>query len=195
MPNWCQTTYKIIGPDKDLQKINDILNKCDERVNPLNENDFGNLWLGDIITDLGFDYNDFCCRGEVVDWYFDDDVFVIYQSTAWCEQEGFRECIRTKFPDVDIYVFEDEPGCEVFCTNDIYKYCFPYDYRLEATDIFEDFHDLNELKSYLINNIKINTITMDDSFEELENKVIEFQVNNNNQYDYMTIRKVDRSKY
>ena len=72
----------------------------------------------------------------------DGDELVIYQSTAWCEQEGFREVIQLKFPSITVYYRQEEPGCDVYSTNS-FEY-FPDRYFLDSYEEPLYFETLSE---------------------------------------------------
>lgn len=42
---------------------------------------------------------------------------MIWQNTAWGEQEGVRRIIEEKLPSIKVYFQEEEPGCGLFATN------------------------------------------------------------------------------
>jgi hypothetical protein len=134
MPNWCDTTYKCVGDPKEVRSLYKIIKANDRRKNPRVKNGFGKLWLGCIINALGDDWEKLRCRGEITDYQLDDNVLTIYQNTAWCEQEGFRECIEKKYPSIKVYYQEQEPGCDVFYTNDNSGIYFPDRYFLDSYD-------------------------------------------------------------
>lgn len=78
----------------------------------------------------------------------DDDTLVIYQATAWCEQEGFREVIQIKFPSITVYYREEEPGCDVFCTNSFEQ--FPGRYFLDSYDEPMYFETIEDAQRYIV---------------------------------------------
>ena len=134
MPNWCYTTYKCIGDPKEVRSLYKVINANSKRKTPRVKNGFGTLWLGCIIDALGENWENYRCRGEIIDYQLDDNVLTICQNTAWCEQEGFRECIEKKFLSIKVYYREEEPGCEVFYTNDKKGDYFPERYFLDNYD-------------------------------------------------------------
>lgn len=151
MPNWCDTTYKIVGNEAELKELKSILDRMSRRDNPLHENDFGNMWLGDFIVELGKDWSSHRCRGWIEYYDYNDGVLTIYQSTAWCEQEDVRYAIMDNFPSLTVYFLEDEPGCGVFYTNDEFHSYFKEKYRVciciedkefYETDYFENFDSI-----------------------------------------------------
>lgn len=142
MPNWCDTTYKCVGDPKEVRSLYNVI-KCNEnRKTSRVKNGFGKLWLGNIIDQLGYSWEQYRCRGEIIDYQMDGDELVIYQSTAWCEQEGFREVIQLKFPSITVYYRQEEPGCDVFSTNS-FEY-FPDRYFLDSYEEPLYFETLSE---------------------------------------------------
>ena len=131
MPNWCDTIYKCVGDPKEVRSLYKIINANNKRQTPRVKNGFGILWLGCIIDNLGENWENYRCRGEIIDYQLDGNVLIIYQNTAWSEQEGFRECIEKKYPSIKVYYREEEPGCEVFYTNDANGEYFPERYFLD----------------------------------------------------------------
>ena len=134
MPNWCCTTYICEGGLKEVRSLYKIIKANDKRKTPRVKNGFGTLWLGCIINALGEDWEQFRCRGEIIDYQLEGNVLTLWQNTAWCEQEGFRECIEKKFPSIKVYYREEEPGCDVFYTNDVNGDYFPDRYFLDNYD-------------------------------------------------------------
>ncbi len=71
-----------------------------------------------------------------------DDTLNIYQCTAWCEQEGFRQFIEEKFPSIKVYWQDQEPGLNNYTTNS-FDY-FPERYFLDSYEEPLYFESLNE---------------------------------------------------
>ena len=134
MPNWCTTSYKCVGDPKEVRSLYKIIKANDKRKTPRVPNGFGTLWLGCIINALGYDWEKYRCRGYIYDYQLEDGVLTIDQETAWCEQEGFRQCIETKFPTIKVYFREEEPGCDVFFTNDTSGEFFPERFLLDNNE-------------------------------------------------------------
>ena len=112
----------------------EIIDANARRKRPRVNNGFGTLWLGCIIDALGEDWEQYRCRGDITDYHLEDNILTINQNTAWCEQEGFRECIEKKYPSIKVYYQEQEPGCDVFYTNDSSGTYFPERYFLDSYD-------------------------------------------------------------
>lgn len=150
MPNWCDTTYKCVGNLKEVKSLYRILKNIDNRKTSIVPNGFGKLWLGNLVTRLGGDWKKYRCRGEILDYFIEGNVLTIYQSTAWCEQEGVREIIEKTFPSIKVYYREEESGCEVYCTNDSSGEYFPERYYLDAScDDSEYFQTIEDAAKYI----------------------------------------------
>lgn len=131
----------------------------------------GSLWLGELVTELGFDWQQYRCRGEIIDFQEEDkNTLMIAQSTAWCEQEGVRECIEKKYPSIKVYFRDEEPGCDVFCTNS-FEY-FPDQYYLDSYDDPMYFETLKECHDYVVTLVG-HEVDMD--FDALNAAVNDFQ--------------------
>ena len=150
MPNWCDTTYKCVGSAKEVAELNTILERMNQRKEPIHPNGFGTLWLGELVIELGFDWEKYRCRGEITDFNYDGEgLLTIYQNTAWCEQEGVRKAIQERFPTIKVYFREEESGCEVYYTNDLSGDWFPEKFLLDGEDVWEYFERLEELSKFL----------------------------------------------
>lgn len=118
MPNWSETTYRVTGDPKGISRLYKTLQKMNQRKNPKISNGFGTMWLGELVNELGGNWENIRCRGEIT--YYDknsDGTLSIYMSCAWCEQEETRHFLEATL-SLKIYYCDQEPGCEVFQTND-----------------------------------------------------------------------------
>ncbi|OUO01364.1 hypothetical protein [Bacteroides clarus] len=150
MPNWCDTTYKCVGEPKEVKSLYKILKYIDKRKTTIIENGFGKWWLGNLVHKLDGDWNELRCRGEITGYGLDGNILTIYQSTAWCEQEGVREQIERTFPGIKVYYREEEPGCGVYYTNDSSGDYFPEQYYLDSyNDDSEYFRTVEEAAGYV----------------------------------------------
>lgn len=144
MPNWCDCTYKCVGEPKEVKSLYRVLKYIEKRKTSIVKNGFGKWWLGNLVTKLGGDWEKYRCRGEITGYNMEDNVLTIYQSTAWCEQEGVREIIEERFPSIKVYYREEEPGCGVYYTNDSSGEYFPEIYYLDSYDDCEYFRTIEE---------------------------------------------------
>lgn len=58
-------------------------------------------------------------------------VLRFYAEERWGLQD-FEELLRQKFPDIKVYWTVEEPGCEVYCTNDKEGKYFPERYWVDT---------------------------------------------------------------
>ena len=173
MANQSDVVYKCIGDPKEVRSLYKIINANDKRKTSRVKNGFGTLWIGNIIDALGEDWEKLRCRGEIIGYHIENNLLTIYQSTAWCEQEGFRECIEKKFPSIKVYYREEEPGCDVYYTNDADRNYFPERYLLNNNDEPLYFNTIEEAAKYVSrivdHNVEANLTAIElalDNFEE-----------------------------
>ena len=152
MPNWCNTQYVIVGDEKELEELKSVLDRMNERDCPKVSNDFGHMWLGELVTELGFDWNERRCRGIIMDYGLKDGILFMDQETAWCEQEGVRESIEERFPSLTVYFLEEELGCGIFRTNDAAGDIFADRYLLVSETDWEYFNSKESMDEYLSKN-------------------------------------------
>lgn len=149
MANQSDVVYKCIGDPKEVRSLYKIINANDKRKTSRVKNGFGTLWIGNIIDALGEDWEKLRCRGEIIGYHIENNLLTINQSTAWCEQEGFRECIEKKFPSIKVYYRDEEPGCDVYYTNDADRNYFPERYLLNNNDEPLYFNTIEEAAEYV----------------------------------------------
>ena len=127
MPNWCYTDYVIEGDKKELQTLYETLQRLDTKTELKTTSGFGGRWLGNLVTELGGDWEKIYCRGSI-DWYdMEDDQLKILTETAWGPMTEVFDFITEKFPSLTYYYQAEEPGCELYWSNDteglhFYKY-------------------------------------------------------------------------
>lgn len=171
MPNWCDTTYKCVGEKEDIQSLHKTLEQLQAMKKPFIKNGFGNMWLGCVVNILGGKWEDVRCRGEIIDFSMDGDILVISQSTAWCEQEEFRYFLERHYSGMKIYYQEEEPGCEVYYTNDETGEYFPDRYVLDSSEGCEYFSSLKNVAA------KVKSLTGVDAKteEDIETALDDYQ--------------------
>lgn len=126
MANWCSTSYVIEGDKEILETIKRAFDN-----HPVKEKSSEN-WEGNILAALGINCEKSSIRG-FVDYYsdIDDETFHFACEEAWCRTD-FAELLLSKFPSISIYWMAEEPGCEIYMTNDAYGTYFPERYYVEV---------------------------------------------------------------
>lgn len=174
MPNWSNTLYACIGDPTEIRQLHNAIKTNARRKTSRVKNGFGTLWLGNIIDQLGGNWEEWKCRGEITGFQMEkgDKKLTIYQSTAWCEQEGFRKFIEQKFPSIKVYYLDIEPGCEWYGTNDKGGKYFPERYYLdsyEGTEMFNTIKEAAEYVSGIVNQkVDANMTAIEQALDEYE---------------------------
>lgn len=53
MPNWCDTSYTIVGEEKEINTLYGIMKKLQDMKEPSVNNGFGTSWLGCLVDAFG----------------------------------------------------------------------------------------------------------------------------------------------
>ena len=73
MPNWAYTQYRVSGDKKEIKSLHDILTGLKEKKLPTVPNGFGDMWLVNLVHNLGEDWNNVYCRGQITDFAINPD--------------------------------------------------------------------------------------------------------------------------
>lgn len=123
MPNWCSNRISITCNSE--AKINNLYNLLIEWTSKVSkENSWKTKWLGNIVnfSGIGSDEN-INCRGSIDDIELYNNTISFWTETAWNPSFEMWFLICEKYlgeEDIDwsiLYVSE-EPGADIFCTND-----------------------------------------------------------------------------
>ena len=179
MANNCFTDYIIEGDRKELQSLYKALKRIDTKAELKKTSGFGGRWLGNLVTELGGDWQKVYCRG-TIEWYeMEDDQLKLTTDTAWVPMNEVFDFICEKFPGLSYYYQAEEPGCDLFWTNDSAGIHFcRYLVRIckDGYDDEEYFDDLKKVYKYISDNFKVKITSLDDIRtlqEELEDKETE----------------------
>lgn len=121
------TSYVIVGNKKDIEKINAAV-----KNHPVEENSSED-WQGNILNALGVSYDSLKGRSmrgfiyEYNDPYELSDGLAqirMYCNEAWSRTE-FAEVLQELFPDIDVWWMAEEPGFQIYETNDAEGNIFP----------------------------------------------------------------------
>lgn len=142
MPNWDSIQYTISGEENELQEIYDALLKMKESEHP--------DWVGSALLNLGYqrEFLDKCpLRAFVQEFSLEDGQLVITTEEAWT-MTMFPSLLLEKFPNLDLLYIQEEPGCEIYETNDAEGNTYPerakVDYFINGRDGVEYFHSVEE---------------------------------------------------
>lgn len=120
MANWASTSYRIEGSKSDLERVYGMIdNFMSERRKPVEEN-ASKEWEGNIIKALGTSDEQVSknyLRGFIQEYEMDGDTIRIEAEEAWGATD-FRHVLAQLMPELTVYYIVEEPGCEVYATND-----------------------------------------------------------------------------
>ncbi len=134
MANWASTSYRIEGSKEDLEKVYNVIDEfMSERRKPV-QVDASNEWEGNIIRALGAtdeQMKNNYLRGFIEEYEMDGDIIRIEAEEAWGTTD-FRHVLAQLMPELTIYYIVEEPGCEVYATNDAEGKYFPERFYVDA---------------------------------------------------------------
>ena len=139
MPNWCSTAYAIDGDAKEIKQLYDLMKGLEERDSPLVENGFGTTWLGCLVNAIGKDWKEVQCRGTWGGLEINGEVLKFFTKTAWSPCYEVLDLIKETFPSIRYYFQTEEPGIEIYETNDEFGTYFSDRYFLDVCTPEEEY--------------------------------------------------------
>lgn len=171
MPNWASVAYVCKADKQQLKDLYDKLETMNHSEESILENDFGRMWLGNLVHLLGGQWQDVECRGEVMDYYYrsEDKLYICFEH-AWSDSVNLRDFLKKCYPGMKISFSVEELGCEIFVTNDAEE--FPYKYYLEISDEVSDIYNSGyyiELKDAVNIIQSCYGVKLEDNFRKIYN--------------------------
>lgn len=214
MPNWCYTTYKIVGESKEelqdlheklmtLQQLSeeyalacyDARNKqlpTPEAPPEIVESGF-KLFLGTVVKAYGGDWEKVRCRGGIeAIGELQDGIFELYTETAWGEMNEVWDLVMSHYKTLRYYFLAEESGNLYFATNDVDEEYFPEKYFVYDS-ISDEEEYINNEEDLLINMARRLNVEKIDSIEELDELINEFDEKNPD--DCLYYHEIDREQY
>ena len=163
MPNWCYTSYKISGSRKAVKDLYERIMKLDRGEGEMLENGFENLWLGNLVNDLGGDWNKIYCRGQIIsDITYDEDLNLLMfeTETAWGVMTETFDFVKSYYEcqneELCVSYRGEECGCCLYCIHNegefefVEEYCIDYfhdndggvDYCYDFSEVIEYFEEV-----------------------------------------------------
>ena len=141
MPNWAYTIYIVRGDVKEVARLHQKITELDNLAESLLPNDFGKLWMGNLVHVLGGDWEKVYCRGKILDYDMTEDGVLRFDvESAWGELDEVRALILSRFPKLDIRFQSEEPDMDYFSTNDDSGTTFSDRWVLDWEDAARDFY-------------------------------------------------------
>ena len=163
MPNWAYTNYVVKGSAEEVAALHKIIKDLEALEESYLPNGFGKLWLGNLVFILGGDWEKIYCRGQILDYTFEDGLLRLNVESAWGEMDETRHFLQTVFPSLKIYYKTEEAGMCIFQTNDPDGTYFPHRWFIDWNDeknnlyLYEYFENLSDVIEYLKENSVITT--------------------------------------
>lgn len=185
MPNWCSTDYYVVGSKKEVLDLNKKMERLENRKKSLVKNSFGNTWLGNLVKSLGGDWEKVYCRGEWMcrEYNKEKNTLTFTTETAWREMDEWRKFIESCYKTIKILYVTEEPGMEIYKTNDKDGIFFKDRYILDYGEDIEYFETIDQVVKFTeefigvkIKDKTINDIqrTIDDFFVKSNEKDLYF---------------------
>lgn len=134
MANWAETCYYIAGDKSDLERLYNTIDKCFKEDDMEDISTPGGDWEEVIVQALGAteeQIDNSYLRGYIKEYEWYCNTIYLAAEEAW-RTTDFRFIIQQLLPSVKVYFMTEEPGCEVYVTNDAdWKY-FPDRFYIES---------------------------------------------------------------
>lgn len=146
MPNWCSTDYYVLGSRKEIMDLSKRMERLENRKKSLINNGFGNTWLGNLVNNLGGDWENVYCRGEWMcrEWNKEKNTLTFTTETAWQEMKEWRRFIESCYKTIKILYVTEEPGMGIYKTNDLNEIFFKAKFVLDYGEDIEYFETLDQ---------------------------------------------------
>lgn len=185
MPNWCSTDYYVVGSKKEVLDLNKKMERLENRKKSLVKNSFGNTWLGNLVNYLGGDWEKVYCRGEWMcrEYNKEKNTLTFTTETAWREMNEWRKFIESYYTTIKLLYVTEEPGMEIYKTNDKDGVFFKDRYILDYGEDIEYFETIDQVVKFTeefigvkIEDKTVNGIqrTIDDFFVKSNEKDLYF---------------------
>lgn len=161
MPNWAICEYRLVSETSEVKDLYERMKRLQEMKTPLKPNGFGTTWLGNLVEDLGVDFNKVQCRGSWDGLYLDDDILSFSTETAWYRCTEVEDLIKEKYPSIEIAFRCEEPGMAIYEKNN--NVFFPEDYIIDFEDDDTRYCDEEEALQELSDFFGIDFKSMDEA--------------------------------
>lgn len=151
MPNWCSTDYYVLGSRKEIMDLSKRMERLENRKKSLINNGFGNTWLGNLVNNLGGDWENVYCRGEWMcrEWNKEKNTLTFTTETAWQEMKEWRKFIESCYKTIKILYVTEEPGMGIYKTNDLDEIFFKAKFVLDYGEDVEYFETLDQAMVFI----------------------------------------------
>lgn len=176
MANNCDTHYIIECENQSkLDRIYEAVAKVNHPDYPQPQDGATPYWTGNIFRELGLKYENDRSFWYAVD--FIDDALHIYEDAAWTRGSAMSQLVeQMNDPDNEddtdliVYFYTEEPGCEIYESNDDCNIHFTAEYVLDTAEDTEYYDDFLQLLSAVSDHVgqQLNFVDYDDLKDYLE---------------------------
>ena len=195
MSNWCSTDYYVVGSKKEVLDLNKKMERLENRKKSLVKNGFGNTWLGNLVKSLGGDWEKVYCRGGWMcrEYNKEKNTLTFTTETAWREMVEWRKFIESCYKTIKILYVTEEPGMEIYKTNDKDAIFFKSKYVLDYTEDVEYFETIDQAVEFIeeLIGIKIEDKTVNGIQKAMDNYVKENEEEEDLFFSFHEFEEVD----
>jgi hypothetical protein len=188
MANYCNTEYILRGKAEDLNACAEVINKFAWGNYPQEDSKYGIYQLVDRETGGSVDNQDGRNDFHQAEIETDSDGTAYLQTwttTAWKPEHGLVDKLCKKFNLTYLY-FAEEPGSEVYETNDKEGLFFPDRYIVEQEETERWYHETAES---VLKDIESRTGRTCKTLEDAEAAIEDY--NEKHENDKITLIKID----
>ena len=179
MPNWCNTEYIFFGEEQDLKACGEVINKFAFGNISQDDKKYGTYQLIDREIGGSLDgqdaRNDFL-QAEIETLSDGKTYLQTWTQTAWRPDHGLADKLCKKFNLTYLY-YAEEPGCQIYETNDREGLFFPERFIIEQSSA-ETCTYIAEQELY--NEISKRTGKVCNDFESMEEIIEDYNIENEN---------------
>lgn len=165
MANWATTSYRIEGKEEHLSELYGIITDFTSGKRSVLEKNASDDWEGNIVLAIGEDIADHCLRGFIQSCELEKDVLSVEAEEAWGATD-FRHLLERHYDGMKVYYIVEEPGMEVYATNDEYGKYFSYKFVVDmcvgGNDKMEYFSSQEDALAYVAKCLGLDSFSMDD---------------------------------
>lgn len=152
MANICFTHYVLECEDKSkLQRIHDAITYCNSPEYPKPKDGSHPSWTSNILAELLMEHQP--DRSWWVESDLVDGILHIYEESAWTRGVAINQLLgqmndpEDEENNIEVYFYTEEPGCEIYESNDDYHCHFYDEYVLDTSEdkfYYDSFQSLLE---------------------------------------------------
>lgn len=124
--------YKLTGEADEVRSLYERMKRLEDMKTSLLPNGFGTTWLGNLVSDMGRNYEDVSCRGSWDSLRLEEEVLSFTTESAWYRCTEVEDIIKEVYPSIYIAFCCEEPGMAIYEKND--DNFFPEDYIVDIED-------------------------------------------------------------